>query len=114
MDRKSYETGWDDCIDYLRDKRTLQQHQTGFGGGFVLLGSLALIIAIGVPVTAWIADFTLYNVHILVWTLGLGICFFIAGYVINKKDQARYKQHEDDLYLKWSQRWNDLGFEGDK
>lgn len=113
MDRKTYDTGWDDCIDYLRDKRTLQQHQSGFGILFILFGCILVALVIAALFTMWIAGENVYNYMPVLWLAGGGSLLIAAGYFIDKKDRVRYKQREDEFYRKWVQRWKDLGLEGD-
>lgn len=113
MDRKLYDTGWDDCIDWINDKRVLQQSRTGWGSLMMLVGAIGLTIGVVAPLMAWLLGIPIVNFQPLVWPFVLGMFFSGAGYVVDKGDAARYKQREDELYRKWIARWDELGFNGE-
>lgn len=113
-DRKLYDTGWDDCIAYNRDRHNLQQSQVGVGYLCLLLGTIITMLAVTAPGMMWVI-----GQHVEHWapllTLGSGgIILLAAGYVLEKRDRIRYKEREDAHYRKWAARWNELGFNGDE
>lgn len=112
-DRKPYDTGWDDCIAYIQDKRKLQDKQVGWGAVLLLLGTITFLVPIGVLILATIANVAV-NVFSCVVISSVAIILLIAGYLVDKKDKVRYKEIEKAHYKKWADRWTSLGFSGDE
>lgn len=112
-DRKLYNTGWDDCLEYNRDWRNLQQSKAGAGMMMMLIGALLTALTVIVPAMMWYATQTIYNWHPLIAMGCIGIFLLVSGYFVDKRGLVRYKEREDDFYRKWADRWNELGFTGD-
>lgn len=112
-DRKSYDAGWDDCIAYIREKNKLNQSRTGWGGLMMLVGAFGLASGVVAPLMSWLMGVPIVNFQPLVWPFVLGMFFSGAGYVVDKSDAARYKEREQLHYKKWSDRWIELGINGE-
>lgn len=112
-DRKSYDAGWDDCIAYIREKHKLQQDHFGSGIVLMLTGAIIVALTMGIMVAMWLAEQTIYNWPLLFCMWAFSSLLLISGYFVDKKDRARYKEREQLHYKKWSDRWIELGLNGD-
>lgn len=112
-DRKLYDTGWDDCIAYNRDRRNLQQSRTGWGMMLMLLGAIPSAMTVSVPIMMVFIAQTIYNWHLLIGMGLVGIFLLVSGYFVDKRDVVRYKEREEAHYKKWATRWQELGFTAD-
>lgn len=112
-DRKLYDAGWDDCIDYLRDRRNLQQSQAGVGMMLMLLGVIVLAMSTASFIVSVIASAPINIVACLIAGI-IAAFLLVSGRFVDKRDVVRYKEREDNFYRKWANRWRELGFNGDE
>lgn len=112
-DRKLYDAGWDDGIDYNRDVRNLEQHKVGSGMLLMLTGAIIVALTGGIMVAMWLAEQTIYNWPLLICMWAFSSVLVISGYFLDNKDRVRYKEREAAHYKKWSDRWIELGLNGD-
>lgn len=113
-DRTLYDAGWDDSVQFGIDKKQLRESRAGFGMLLQLLGMIAGVLAVSIPFTMWIGNQTIYNYAPLIWIGAVAVCVGVGGFLLDKKDQVRYKQRESEFYQKWIARWDELGFNGDE
>jgi hypothetical protein len=111
-DRKSYDAGWDDCIAYIREKHTLNQSQVGLGMLLMLIGGIVLAMPAAHFIVSLIADAPI-NISACLVAGIIAAILFVSGIRVDNKDRIRYKQREEEFYRKWSNRWIELGLNGD-
>lgn len=113
-DRKLYDTGWNDAIDYASEKRALYAEQNGGGLALMILGALFGGLGFVIPLMMWLESQTIYNYGILVFIAIVAIVLWVSGFFLEKKYQKNFKNREDEFYRKWFKRWDELGFNGEE